>query len=132
MSRAGATPADPEADADAEARIAQLSAAQRLPVEVEAYDPTRLAFSVDTPASGWLLVTDRWARGWRARVDGQPTEVWGGSFLFRALRVEAGRHEVEFRYVPYLYPWLLVASWVTLGLVITAGLLRGRVAAGAR
>ena len=73
-----------------------------------------MAFSVDVPASGWLLVTDRWARGWKGWVDGQPAEVWGGSFIFRALPLQPGRHEVVFRYVPFLHPWLTVASWGTL------------------
>ncbi|HKA15016.1 MAG TPA: hypothetical protein VKH41_08365, partial [Myxococcota bacterium] len=117
MVSAGAAHTGPD---DAAARIAQLPPARRVPVRVSAYLPERLAFSVDVPEPGWLLVTDRWARGWRASVDARPTEVWGGSFLFRAIRLDAGHHEVEFRYAPSFHPWLLFASWGTLGFVIAA------------
>ncbi len=101
----------------ARAQIATLPAARRIEVDLHEYGPTELAFSVDVPASGWLLVTDRWARGWRGWVDGEPAEVWGGSFIFRALPLEPGRHEVAFRYVPFLHPWLIVASWGTLACI---------------
>jgi len=125
MLAAGALRSDTVTDTGALAQIAALPAARRIAVELSAYRPTQLAFSVDVPESGWLLVTDRWARGWRASVDGQPAEVWGGSFLFRALRVDSGRHEVDFRFVPYLHPWLWIASWGTLA-AIALGCARAR------
>jgi hypothetical protein len=99
---------------DPGSQIATLPAARRIEVDLHEYRPAEMAFSVDVPASGWLLVTDRWARGWKGWVDGQPAEVWGGSFIFRALPLEPGRHEVVFRYAPFLHPWLTVASWGTL------------------
>ncbi len=102
---------------DVRAQIAALPAAQPIAVALEEYGPRALAFSVDAPAAGWLLVTDRWARGWSARVDGQPVELWAGDFLFRALPLGAGRHQVAFRFDPFLYPWLVIASWGTLALV---------------
>lgn len=120
---------DPDAEASddaALAAIAELPAARRVAVDVTAYDPDRLAFAVELPAPGWLLVTDRWARGWRARVDGEPAEIWGGSFLFRALPIAAGRHRVEFDYAPTLHPWLVAASWGTLGLVALVSPWRAR------
>jgi hypothetical protein len=125
MLAASAAETGPDA-ADAAARIAALPSARHLPVRVSAYLPETLRFSFDAPEPGWLLVTDRWARGWHASLDGRPSEVWGGSFLFRALRVDAGIHEVEFRYVPTLFPWLLVASWGTLACVAAGSALRAR------
>ena len=81
------------------------------------YEPTRLTLEVESPGDGWLWVTDRWAAGWRATVNGRPTPVWGGNFIFRAVRVEKGRNVVDFTYHPFAYPWLLILSWGTLGMV---------------
>jgi hypothetical protein len=109
----GPAPSEPE---DA-ARIARLPAAVPLAVGVMTYQPTRLTLEVESPGDGWLWVTDRWATGWRATVNGRPTPVWGGNFIFRAVRVGKGRNVVDFTYHPFAYPWLLILSWGTLGLV---------------
>ena len=99
------------------ARIARLPAAVPLAVGVMTYEPTRLTLEVESPGDGWLWVTDRWAAGWGATVNGRPTPVWGGNFIFRAVRVEKGRNIVDFNYHPFAYPWLLILSWGTLGMV---------------
>ncbi|MEM7248637.1 MAG: hypothetical protein AAF533_25120 [Acidobacteriota bacterium] len=102
-------------------RIAELPAARRVAVEVTEYSPTRLVFTVVCPADGWLLVTDRWSRSWRARVDGAEAEVLGGCFLFRALAVTKGRHVVEMDFALPGVPWLVALSWTLLaGVAITS------------
>jgi hypothetical protein len=102
-------------DAD---RIAALGAAQRVEATVLAYRPNELDVEVSCPDAGWLLVTDRWAPGWQATVNGEPVELLGGNFVFRAVRVGAGRSAVRFAYRPWGWPGLLVASWGTLAAVV--------------
>jgi len=97
-------------------------------VQVERYTPERLQLRVRVEQSGWLLVTDCWARGWTAIVNGQPSEVVGANFLFRAVRVGPGTNRIDFRYRPFGYPWLLVLSWGTLALVLTVTLRHQRAA----
>ena len=88
----------------------------------KSYTPHELEFEVVAPANGWLLVTDRWARGWQASVDGRETEVSGGNFLFRALPITAGKHRVEMRYKPFGQPWLFTVSWgAILAVVLASG-----------
>lgn len=115
----------PSADEDLADALAELPPAVRLGASsVSAYEPRELAFEVDCPADGWLLVTDRWSRGWRATVDDRPVEIQGGLFLFRAVPVHAGRNAIHFRYdLPWLTT-LVVLSWGTLATI-------GIVAAGA-
>jgi len=98
--------------------ILELPPAARVPAEVVRYEPRALELRVDLKQDGWLLVSDRWARGWRARVNGEPAPVWGAAFVFRGLRLEAGENRVEFAYDAFGLPWLLVASWSTAGLVL--------------
>ena len=107
--------AHPKGAGEVAGRIEQLPACDRIPVRVVKYDPEVLAFDCSCPSDGWLLVTDRWGSGWRARVNGESTEVQIGDFIFRAIRVHAGENSVCFSYHPPLFPWLLILSWTTLG-----------------
>ncbi|HUT23852.1 MAG TPA: YfhO family protein [Sumerlaeia bacterium] len=61
---------------------------------------------------GWLVLGEPFARGWRCRVDGRPTEIRVADTLFRAVPVRDGDRTVEMRYWP---------PGLTLGLA-TAGL----------
>jgi uncharacterized membrane protein YfhO len=90
--------------------------------ELVAYRPRELALEVDAPRAGWLLVTDRWAGGWRATVNGEPSEVWGANLVFRAVRVRDGHNTVRFRYQPRLLAPLLVMSWGALAAGLAAAL----------
>ena len=98
--------------------ISKLPAAKRVPVQLIRYSPNHLDLVASCPHDGWLLVTDRWAHGWRAKVNGRPVSVFGGNFIFRAVQVQAGENRVEFSYSPTGFPYLLILSWVTLALVL--------------
>lgn len=98
-------------------QIERLPVAERIPVKVLNYLPEELTFEAIVATDGWLLVTDRWARGWRAEINGKTVEVYGGNFVFRALPVSAGPNTVRFTYEPTGFPWLLILSWGTLSLV---------------
>jgi hypothetical protein len=114
MSLAGEAGPDDRNDC---AGIAKALPLEKAPVEVQVYKPEELAFSVTCPAEGWLLVTDRWSQGWTATVNGQPAEIWGGNFIYRALRVPAGKSEIRFSYHVFGWPWLLLLSWGTVAAV---------------
>jgi uncharacterized membrane protein YfhO len=83
-------------------------------VDVIQYEPENLAFTVDAPSDGWLLVTDRWARSWQAMVNGRRTRIYRGNFIFRAVRVVRGPNRIEFSYHPRGFPALVALSWGTL------------------
>jgi len=100
------------------ATLLRMGPASRLPHRVLVYEPERLVIEVDAPDAGYAVVTDRWARGWTARVDGEPTPLLGAGFVFRAVAVPPGTHEIEMVYAPRSHPALLVASWGTLATVL--------------
>lgn len=81
------------------------------------YFPNRLEFRYHADSDGWLLVTDRWAPGWTATVNGRPATVYGANFVFRGIAVERGDNTVSFRYQPPLYVPMLIASWTLLALI---------------
>src|SRR5262249_40245552 len=70
--------------------ISRLPQLQHIAVRLLRYTPNHFDMKVSCPQDGWLLVTDRWAAGWRAEVNGIPAEIFGGNFIFRSVHVRAG------------------------------------------
>jgi hypothetical protein len=60
--------------------------------------PGEERFEVEADGSGYLLSRASYARGWRARVDGEDAPVLRANGKHRAVPVPAGRHEVVLRY----------------------------------
>jgi hypothetical protein len=93
--------------------------------------PTLLRLEAKTPGRAILVLLDAWEKGWRASVDGAEEPVRRADGAFRAVRLEAGEHRVEFRYVP---PGLREGIGLSvvgfLGLALTFLRLHRRVPAG--
>jgi hypothetical protein len=108
------------------ASISLLAPAQQIPAQVLRYTPNNFNLKVSCPQDGWLLVTDRWAAGWRAKINGIPVDVFGGNFIFRAVPVRAGENTVQFYYPQPLYFVLVLLSWSTLVAVFAMPRLKPR------
>jgi hypothetical protein len=68
--------------------------------EITRYLPDRVAVRTTSPAPGYLVLTDTWFPGWRVLVDGRERPLLRADYALRAVEVDAGPHEVEFRYQP--------------------------------
>jgi hypothetical protein len=68
--------------------------------KIRAYAPNRVAIDIPDGPAGVLVFTDPWFPGWRASVDGKPARVFRANFLFRAVLLSPGPHEVVFRFRP--------------------------------
>jgi hypothetical protein len=88
--------------------------------EIQLYEPHRLSIRVESPEGGFLVVTDSWYPGWRAYVDGVETPVVRGNYLFRAIPVSPGSHQVEMVYEPLSIRVGLAITLVTGALVLAA------------
>jgi membrane protein YfhO len=60
----------------------------------------RVTITAESERGGYLVLTDAWFPGWTANVDGRETRVERADHAFRAVKLEPGRHDVEFRYAP--------------------------------
>jgi hypothetical protein len=110
----------PEQGASAPCETAPPGAGRLAPVpaQVEDYSPNRLVMNVIAPSEGWVLVTERYAPGWRAKIDGTEVPIHNANFGFRAVQITPGTHRISFRYRPFGYPGLLIASWLLLVVVL--------------
>ncbi len=96
----------------------------RAQVDLIEYHPNSLSFRYDAERDGWLLITDRWAPSWKAKVNGRRTEVVGANFLFRAVPVARGENIVQFKYAPVGYVPMVVLSWSILSIFSISELFR--------
>lgn len=63
-------------------------------------EPERLRLEVSTPYWAYLVLADSYYPGWTATVDGVPVRIYRANYIFRAVWVPPGTHQVEFRYLP--------------------------------
>ena len=74
------------------------------------------------PRPGYLLVTDAWAPGWEAAIDGRPATVLRADHIFRAVRLPGGDAAVTLTYRPGSFTagaWISVLSllaWIAIAL----------------
>ncbi|MGA9769403.1 MAG: YfhO family protein [Blastocatellia bacterium] len=81
----------------------------------------RVVIETQNEISEMLVLSDNYYPGWRASVDGSPTEIFRANCTMRAIRVPAGRHMVSFVFMPgtfraSVYLSLVTAALVALGL----------------
>jgi hypothetical protein len=102
---------DPTFDPHAETVLAPSQSAQPLtPIATGTTRPRPAAFELDQPeririraqadTDSYLVLSDSWYPDWVATVDGQEAPIERANLLFRAVKVPAGEHLVEFRYGP--------------------------------
>jgi len=92
-------------------------------VEIVLYEPERVVVEARLAEEGYLVLTDAYYPGWRALIDGREVPIHRADVLFRAVRLPAGRHRVEFVYDPLSFK---------IGAAISLAALLGVVAALAR
>jgi hypothetical protein len=95
--------------------LTRLPEIKEVDVGLLKYSNKELVFTVQCPADGWLLVTDRWSRSWEAQINDKAVPVYAGNFVFRAVRVSRGMNMIRFSYHPFGFPWLVLTSWASLG-----------------
>lgn len=62
--------------------------------------PERIAIGARAERSGYVVLADAYAPGWRAALDGRPVPVLRADGLFRAVAVSEGSHVLEMAYRP--------------------------------
>ncbi len=90
------------------------------PAKILDYQPNRVIIDVEAGPPGFLVLGDVWFPGWICSVDGYPTPVYRADYLFRAVELSAGAHEVVFVFKPVSYRWgklVTLAALVLLALV---------------
>jgi hypothetical protein len=103
-------------------RTAIVSTPQRISgtgrASIVADEDERVVVRADADGRALLVLADTWFPGWKATVDGRPAPIVRTDQLLRGVVIGAGRHTVEFTYVP----WSWRAGWIV-SLLAAIGLL---------
>jgi hypothetical protein len=109
----------PDTDVDAKLRTG-LRLVTPLPKgahEVEVLDesPTNIHLRVQRNLPGYVLVSQAWFPGWKARINGNVAPVYRANYAFSAIPVQPGDWQIEFSYEPDSLKkgvWIGIASLV--------------------
>lgn len=70
-------------------------------VEITHYRPDRIALTAESPNPAYLFLSEIFYPGWKATINGRPTRILRGNYLFRVLEIPAGRHQVLLEFDPW-------------------------------
>jgi len=70
------------------------------PARIVAYEAERVEIAFHADRDGWLVLTDTFDPGWRAREGDVELPILRANGLYRAVAVEAGEHTIVFHYQP--------------------------------
>lgn len=71
--------------------------------EILKIDSKSPRYTTQADRAGWLFISQVWYPGWVARIDGEITEPYRADFLFMAIAVPAGEHEISLHYQPRVF-----------------------------
>jgi hypothetical protein len=83
-------------------------------------EPDRVVVDTASDRAAWLVLNDTFAPGWRATVDERPVPILRANGLVRTVSLDAGRHRVEFVYIPAT---VTLGAAISLAALVAAGLL---------
>ncbi|MDQ3929029.1 MAG: YfhO family protein, partial [Chloroflexota bacterium] len=66
-------------------------------------EPEQVEVEATLPQAAWLILSDNFAQGWEASLDGSPAPMVRANVAFRAVAVPAGTHRVTFQYRPGVF-----------------------------
>ncbi|MBN1582365.1 MAG: YfhO family protein [Anaerolineae bacterium] len=84
--------------------------------------PNQVKISTKMPLPGYLVLADTYYPGWRATVDGDRIQILRANTAFRALRLDAGEHEIVFEYRPVSFTAGWVCSLIAFGAAVVVGI----------
>lgn len=86
---------------------------------IDGYAPERIAVTAEVaPGGGWLVLSEVFFPGWTATVDGAAAATVRADAVFRAVRLEPGRHTVVFEYRPQSFREGLRLTGLSGGLLV--------------
>ncbi len=92
-------------------------------IQIRSIEPSKLFLEVNNSQPGYLVIADVWYPGWQATVDGEPTPVLHANYLFKAIGLPSGTHDVIIAYKPKLFYFGAVFSGLAfVGLLILAAI----------
>lgn len=117
-----------ESDANQKNELEKKSKSTMTPVKLARNDCNSLELTCVAPEDAYLVQTDTFYPGWKCSIDGKETEIVQANYLFRAVRISKGSHQIKFVFAPAsFYNTLAVSSLMTITILALAVASRKRI-----
>jgi uncharacterized membrane protein YfhO len=87
-------------DTDDQPRYFSEKPTQEGRVKIVSYRPDSVALETNSVRPGYLFLSDIFYPGWKAFLDGRPTRILRGNYLFRVIELPEGEHSVRLVFDP--------------------------------
>ena len=86
-------------------------------VGIDSYQPNEIIIRTKTNTHGFLFLGDAYYPGWKAFVDGKETKIYRANYIFRAITIAPGNHNIKFIYYPQVFKVGMIGSICTVWLI---------------
>jgi hypothetical protein len=87
--------------ADAAAEGVQCAGLSLARVDRFVRSPNQMYLEIEGSGSGWVMLSEGYDPDWQVSIDGQPGKLYAGNYLFMAVPVASGKHQIVFTYRPF-------------------------------
>ena len=88
-------------------------------VEITSHRPDRISLATEATGEAYLFISEIFYPGWKSFIDGKPTEILRGNYLFRVVGVPKGPHEVRLVFDPWTIKGGTGITLLTVLLILT-------------
>ncbi|MGL5888795.1 MAG: YfhO family protein, partial [Bacteroidia bacterium] len=73
-------------------------------IKLTAYQANKLNYESNSAKEQLAVFSEiYYPHGWNAYIDGKPVEHFRANYVLRAMRIPAGKHQIEFKFEPEFY-----------------------------
>ena len=87
-------------------------------VEIKSYAPNELHYTADSKNGGVIVFSEIYYPGWTATVDGKDTPVGRVNYVLRAIKVDAGKHDIVLSFRPKSVAMTETVAYVAIAILI--------------
>jgi uncharacterized membrane protein YfhO len=82
----------------------------------------RIEINLNTPVDGWFFAANTFYPGWKAFLDSNPVPLLHSDYLFMAIKIPQGFHQIIFTYTPFSFFAGFIITVSVLFLMLAIGL----------
>jgi hypothetical protein len=95
-------------------------------IKQTSFDNTLIKYESNSSRANLAVFSEIYYKDWQASIDGKTAPIAKANYVLRALVIPAGKHSIEFKFVPKVfntsYTTSLIGNWLLLLLIIVYGI----------